>query len=187
MTKSAILVDEMNVIGQLHRIGIEGIQPWSAFYKGIQDLIGFPTENHFYCSNVPELMNTRFQRRGRFFHALRRDGIEVHEGFSVLDSREKLVEKGVDVMLGMDISLFALDGVKDIIVCSGDSDLVPAIERAKFYGSRIHVVVSKNIPAAHIIDAADVIIRLEDVLKYIPSHNIVKSSIKKQNFIKEGA
>ncbi|MER2005869.1 MAG: NYN domain-containing protein [Psychrobacillus sp.] len=187
MTKSAILVDEMNVIGQLHRIGIEGIQPWSAFYKGIQDLIGFPTENHFYCSNVPEHMNTRFQRRGRFFHALKRDGIEVHEGFSVLDSQEKLVEKGVDVMLGMDISLFALDGVKDIIVCSGDSDLVPAIERAKFYGSRIHVVVSKNIPAAHIIDAADVIIRLEDVLKYIPSHSIVKSSIRKQNFIKEGA
>lgn len=187
MTNSAILVDEMNVIGQLHRIGIEGIQPWSAFYKAIQDFIGFPTENHFYCSNVPELMNTRYQKRGRFFRALERDGILVHEGFSVLDSKEKLVEKGVDVMLGMDISLFALDGVKDIIVCSGDSDLVPAIERAKFYGSRVHVVVSKNIPATRIIDAADVIIRLEDVLKYIPLHSIVKSSIKKQNFIKEGA
>lgn len=185
-THSAILVDEMNVIGQLHRIGVKGINPWNAFYEALQGYIGYPAEKHFYGANVPESTHPeRHNKRAGFFRALSNKDINVHEGFTVFDTNNKFIEKGVDVMLAMDLSLFALNGTKDIIVCSGDSDLVPAIERAQSYGARIHVVVSENIPAAQIIECADVVIRLEDVLRWIPTRCIVKGHQTKQNFFKE--
>lgn len=186
--KSTILVDEMNVIGQLHRIGIEGFKPWSSFYKGIETFFGFYAEKHFYCSNVPKELEVRFQKRNIFFGGLKLGGIKVHEGFSIYDYRKRLVEKGVDVMLGMDIYQFASDGVEDIVICSGDSDLVPAILRAKNHGARIHLVVSKSIPAnTRILDAADQIIQLEDILLCMPSEDIILKNSKKQKLIKEGA
>lgn len=184
--RAAILVDEMNVMGQLHSIGVKGINPWNAFYEALQQYIGYPAEKHFYGANVPELTHPeRFSKRTGFFRALKRDDIQVHEGFTVLDSQQRLIEKGVDVLLAVDLSLFALDGVKDIIVCSADGDIAPAIERAQFYGSRVHVVVSSNVPAAHVISVADNIIRLEDVLSWIPSRHVLRSNHKKPNNFKE--
>lgn len=184
--QSAILVDEMNIMGQLHRIGVKGINPWNAFYEALQRYIGYPAEKHFYCANVPESTHPeRHSKRAGFFRALTNKDINVHEGFTVLDTKRNFVEKGVDVMLAMDLSQFALEGTKDIIVCSGDTDLVPAIQRAQFYGSRVHVVVSENIPAALITECADVVIRLEDVLQWIPKRHIVLEHRTKQNFFKE--
>lgn len=184
--RSAILVDEMNVMGQLHRIGVQGINPWNAFYEALQNYLGYPAEKHFYCANVPILTHPeRHTKRAGFFKALSKRDINIHEGFTVVNSDKQFIEKGVDVMLAMDLSLFALDGTKDIIVCSGDTDLVPAIERAQFYGSRVHVVVSENIPAAIITEIADVVIRLEDVLSWIPPHKILRKNQTKPNFFKE--
>lgn len=182
----AILVDEMNVVGQLHRIGIQGIKPWNVFYEAIQQRIGLTGKKHFYGANVPRITHPdRHKKRKGFFQALSKHDILVHEGFTVLDSNNQLTEKGVDVMLAMDLSLFALDGYKDIVVCSGDTDLVPAIERAQFYGARVHVVVSENIPAAMITERADTVIRLEDILMSIPPQHILPMERKKPNFFKE--
>lgn len=186
MTRSAILVDEMNIMGQLHRIGVQGINPWNAFYESLQRYIGYPSEKHLYGANVPELTHPeRHTKRAGFFRALGRDDIQVHEGFTVVSDGNKFIEKGVDVMLAMDLAIFAMDGTQDIIVCSGDSDLVPAIKRAQMYGARVHVVVSKNIPAAMITEIADVVIRLEDVLSWIEPQHILWQDRSKTNFFKE--
>ncbi|MEX3625040.1 NYN domain-containing protein [Viridibacillus arvi] len=172
---AAILVDEMNVIGQLHRKGIKGIRPWNIFYQEIQRHLGIRAEKHFYCSNVPkEQFPERFVKRLGFFNDLRRSEISVHEGFVVTNARKQLIEKGVDVLLAMDLSQFAMEGVQDIVICTGDGDLVPAIKRAQTYGARIHVVVSKFIPAANIVDVADTVISLETILARIPEHKIMK-------------
>jgi uncharacterized LabA/DUF88 family protein len=173
--KSAILVDEMNVMVQLHRLGIKGIKPWTAFYDATQRNLNMPTEYHLYGANVPAKIHPeRHRLRSGFFRALKRDGITVHEGFSVLDRKSNLVEKGVDVLLSLDLSGFALEGYKDIVVASADGDLVPAIERAQRYGSRVHVLVSKHVPAAHITQAADSVIHLEDIVKCISPKHIVQ-------------
>jgi len=174
---TAIMVDEMNVIGQLHRIGIKGINPWNAYYEAIQQYFGLEGEKHFYCSNVPEeTYPKQFMKRLGFFNALRNLNIDVHEGFVVKDHQGKLVRKAVDVLLGMDITLLAMSGMKDIIICSGDSGLVPAIKRAQSYGTHVHVVVSKKTPAANIVDVADSVVSLEEILQEIPKQMIIRKT-----------
>ncbi|MEK4487981.1 NYN domain-containing protein [Psychrobacillus sp. FSL H8-0484] len=176
--KSAILVDEMNIMGQLHSIGVKGVNPWFSFYEALESYLGHNAEKHFYCSNVPiELFPERHLKRAGFFNALKRASINVHEGFTQLDSEDKLVEKGVDVMVAMDINKFSYQGYTDIIVCSGDSDYVPAIEEAKANGAKIHVVISYNIPAAKMAAIADVVIPLDRVLKWMSSECIVPIAI----------
>lgn len=187
VVKSAILVDEMNVIGQLHRIGVQGINPWNAFYVALQNYIDCSSQKHFYGANVPELTHPeRHLKRVRFFHALKAKDIHVHEGFTVANTHgTSFIEKGVDVMLALDMVLLALGGAKDIIVCSGDTDLVPAIRRAQLFGARVHVVVSKNIPAAMITEVADVVIPLEKVLSWIDPERILLKNQTKSNFFTE--
>lgn len=178
--KAAILVDEMNIIGQLHRIGVQGINPWVTFYQAIEEYLRLPTDFHMYCANVPEDTHPeQHQKRKGFFQALEKVEIQVHQGFTVATKDESLLEKGVDTLLSLDLSNFALDGYKDIVVCSGDGDLVPAIEQAQLYGSRVHVVVSKAIPAKHVVQVADNILPLEDVLNWLsPKHVKLKKHMK---------
>lgn len=182
---TAILVDEMNIMHQLHRIGIQGINPWDTFYLTLQTYLGHQAEKHFYGANVPEeTFPERFLKRTRFFNALERKRIMVHQGHTVLNSNGKMIEKGVDVLLAMDLSALALKGCQDIVVCTGDSDMVPAIQRAQLHGARVHVVVSENIPAALITEVADEVIPLEDVIKRIPKSHVLLRGLP-QNLFKE--
>ncbi|WP_066298119.1 NYN domain-containing protein [Bacillus sp. FJAT-29937] len=186
MTKIAILVDEMNAMKQLHNLGIEGIRPWSQFYEVIEEYFtnsDTPAERHFYCANVPEKIDAhRHQRREGFFNALIRNGITVHKGFAVLDRNKKLVEKGVDMLLGLDLVDLSLEGFDEIIVFSADGDIVPAIQRAQANGAIVKAVLNFNMPAGNIAGAVDEVIRLKDVLQYIPSEHLPRRDVKIQNF-----
>lgn len=183
--RTAILVDEMNVMHQLHRIGIQGINPWDKFYCALQSYLGHQSEKHFYGANVPEeTFPERFLKRTRFFNALERKRIAVHQGHTILDTNGRMIEKGVDVLLAMDLSTLALKGYQDIVVCTGDSDMVPAIQRAQLHGAKVHVVVSFNTPAALITEVADEVIRLEDVIKQIPKRHVLLRELP-QNLFKE--
>lgn len=183
--RTAILVDEMNVMHQLHRIGIQGINPWDTFYCALQTYLGHQSEKHFYGANVPEeTYPDRYLKRTRFFKALERSRISVHQGHTVLGTNGQMIEKGVDVLLAIDLSAFAFEGYQDIVICTGDSDMVPAIQRAQLHGAKVHVVVSENIPAALITEVADEVIRLEDIIKQIPKSNVLIRELP-QNLFKE--
>ncbi|MED3576021.1 NYN domain-containing protein [Cytobacillus praedii] len=178
MTKIAILVDEMNAMAQLHELGVKGIRPWSQFYKAIEEhftTTKTPAECHFYCANIPEKLDSqRHHLREGFFKALIRDGITVHKGFAVLDRNKRLIEKGVDVLLSLDLVDLSLEGFDEIIVFSADGDIVPAIQRARANGAIVKAVLSFTMPAGNIAESVDEIIRLKDVLKFIPSIHLLE-------------
>lgn len=185
MLKTRVLVDEMNVIYQLHRLNVEGFFHWNYFYKTIENLIGGPSEAHYFCANVNNSRATRnvHQKRKDFFNGLRRNGIQVHEGFTVLDSNKRRLEKGVDVLIAMEIYKSSLARASDIIVCSGDSDLIPAIKEAQNNGSRVHIVVSDHFPAREICEMADSIIPLETILSILAKQEKLKWKDKTKPFI----
>jgi uncharacterized LabA/DUF88 family protein len=68
-----------------------------------------------------------------------------------------LREKGIDVMLAIDlVRLAAEDGYDVATVLSGDSDLAPAIDMARgFYGKVVYVALPGKVDAYHILQAAD--------------------------------
>lgn len=134
--KAAILVDENNAICQLHSLGIEGIKPWKKFYESIHSILVHDyglcsVSYHLYGAIPPKYLDKdRHFLRKRFFRALQKEGIFTHLGF-VYNSKDGFREKGVDMLLGLDVYQFSLEGYDLIFVFSGDSDLVPAIQRLK--------------------------------------------------------
>ncbi|MCY9665840.1 hypothetical protein M5X11_12835 [Paenibacillus alginolyticus] len=102
--RAAIMVDEINAIGQLHDIGIQGIRPWVEFYRAIHTVLNrdfgrADVGYHFYGSLPPkDVAGSKYFDRKRFFQALERDDIQVHEGFCIADRTGSLMEKGVDMV-----------------------------------------------------------------------------------------
>lgn len=191
MRKTAILVDEMNAMVQFHRLGIEGIRPWRQFYKTVETYFASnqaPAEYHMFGCNVPKgLDEERFELRERFFSALFRDGINVHKGFTVLDQQNKLVSKGVDVLLSLNLVDLSFEGYDEIFVFSANSDIVPAIQRARENGAVVKAILSSNVPAGRMAKAVDEIIRLEDIIRLIPSKHLPRREIKSKTNFKESA
>lgn len=87
-----------------------------------------------------------------------RRGVLVHQGWEIgraavkqliaktktaieaRDIRPKILQKGVDMRIGLDIASLALKRiVSTIVVASGDSDLVPALKLARTEGLRVYL------------------------------------------------
>lgn len=79
--------------------------------------------------------------------------------------------------LGLDLFEFSLNDYDLLFVFSGDSDLVPAIQRAKLR-SKVVAVVSRKQPARRFKEMADGILYLEDVIDLIPAKHIVRKQTK---------
>lgn len=185
MHKPVILVDEMNIMYQLHRMNVRGFAHWSTFYQTIESMIGNPCVAHFFCANVmktPEMEQVH-QKRADFFNALRESSIQVHEGFSVLNANKRNLEKGVDVLLAMEIYKASLAGVRDIFLCSADSGLYPAIKEAQSNGSRVHLIISDYASAKEIESIVDSTISLESVLTSMQTMNYLKWKDNRKPFI----
>lgn len=176
--KAAVMVDEINAMNQLHSLGIEGIQPWKSFFEALEkvlklDYLTIEVHYHIYGAIVPRYIDydTYFKRK-RFFEALERDGINVHRGFC--EKREDgLTEKGVDVLLALDLLEMAQKGYDLLLVFSGDADVVPAIKRAQKAGAKVIAILSKGHKAKSVKDTADAVVTLESLIELIPKGNIV--------------
>lgn len=180
LDKAAILVDEINAVSQFHNIGIEGINPWLSFYETTEMLITekhhvTEVEYHLYGAAVPKTIDPeRYYLRKRFFKSLLRDGINVHKAYCLPNAQTKrLEEKGVDMLIGLDIFQKAQKGYKYIYLFSGDADLVPAIQRAQKLGSKVIAILSKNQPATMIRRYANKVMDLEVLIESIPPETIV--------------
>jgi uncharacterized LabA/DUF88 family protein len=177
--KVAILVDEINAISQLHGIGIQGIRPWKAFYESLysvlrQDYGICEVQYHFYGAIPPKNVNReKHFTRTRFFQALKRDHIHVHQGYCCVSHEGKLSEKGVDVALSLDLYDLSLEKFDLLFVFSGDADLGPAIERAKKKGSKVVAILSEKQPASIVKRLSDGIVPLEAAIQLIDEKHIV--------------
>ncbi|PJO44916.1 NYN domain-containing protein [Lysinibacillus xylanilyticus] len=68
-------------------------------------------------------------------------------------------------LVALQIYKEALNGSRDIIVCSADSDLVPAVKEAQAIGVRVYVVMSDYTPGCELSTVADLVINLETIVE----------------------
>jgi len=69
---------------------------------------------------------------------------------------ETFKQKMVDVLMSLDIVDIAFEKhVDHIIIVAGDSDFVPAIQKAKDYGVTVHLFYHKEAVHNHILDEVD--------------------------------
>jgi uncharacterized LabA/DUF88 family protein len=115
----------------------------------------------YYAAPVPQGATDsdkkRYTGQQRFFQFIRRHRKGVLRlGRFQQDSAGQLKEKGVDVLLAVDlVRLAAEDGFDAAVVLSGDADLVPAIEMVqKLYRRRVEVSIP-NVDAYHVRQVAD--------------------------------
>lgn len=182
--KAAILVDEINAIGQLHTMNIEGINPWKKFYEVIHSILvhdygDCEVSYHFYGAIPPRKLDTeRHFLRKRFFEALEKDGIHTQKGYCVT-SKDGFREKGVDMMVGLDLFQFSLDQYDLLFIFSADADLCPAVQRAQANGSKVIAILGKEQPATLIKMSVDGVVPLEAVIDLIDDKHLIYRSDKK--------
>ncbi|HCG4536025.1 TPA: NYN domain-containing protein [Salmonella enterica subsp. enterica serovar Typhi str. AG3] len=169
--KIPVVIDEMNLMYQFHRINVKGMS-WTSFYRAISLYTNAKVKKYFACANVQNEEENGYWNRRQFFDSLSKQGVHILEGFTVKNFKKSHVEKGVDVLVALQIYKEALNGAKDIIVCSADSDLVPAILEAQSMGARVHVVLSDFTTCRELETVADRIISLETVLSFVDNRSI---------------
>ncbi|WP_047155078.1 NYN domain-containing protein [Aneurinibacillus tyrosinisolvens] len=178
MEKAAILVDELNAMEQLHEMGIEGFKRWSVFYRTIESILAHEygsvevSQRMYSACPSRQLDMEQYYRRMRFFNALEKDGIAVRQG-NMGTRNGELYQKGVDMLIGLDLYEFSLNCVPLLFLFSSDGDFLPAIKKAQEKGSRVIAFVSDFRPASSIREAADEVISLEDFLALLPEGEII--------------
>jgi uncharacterized LabA/DUF88 family protein len=180
--KAAILVDEINAMHQLHSMDIQGVRPWRTFYEAVNSVLrndygDVSCHFHFYGAIPPkDVDERRFYDRTRFFDALKKDGIQVHKGICQPDPTGRLQEKGVDVLVALDIVEFAKDHYDILFIFSGDADLVPAVQRARKH-SKVVAIIKDGWPARYMRESVDGVIPLELIVGLIDKSNLVPKSM----------
>lgn len=178
-----VLVDEMSVMNQLHQINVKGFRYWTDFYKQLNHLFGSPSEAHFFCANLP-VTDSRYEKRLAFLNDLKKQGIHVQEGIMVqVLNKRSVQEKGVDMKLGLQVYRSAILGVKDIVICTADSDIYPAVELAQELGSRVHLVKSDFASCKKLEEVVDSVIPLEHLLIPLSEKGQLKWKVTEKPFI----
>ncbi|RRJ54873.1 NYN domain-containing protein [Paenibacillus oralis] len=180
--KSAILIDESNAIHQLHDMGITGIRSWKKFYQVVEDYLKanygdkMLTDYNFYGTLPPkQLDETKYNNRYKFLEALKHDGINVYRGECYFQDN-RYVEKGIDLLIGLDLVEFAFYKYEYVVVFSGDADFVPAVERAKKNGTLVLALLGREKAAFHLRNIVDVVIDLEMIIDQLEPDTLIRKS-----------
>ncbi len=145
MDRCAVLVDAgyvlaaaANVVsGDPGRPGIEVDYPGlvAALTERAAAETGLPVLRVYWYDAAPATGPTRDQRRLRVL-----DGLKLRLGKLVRRDDGKFEQKGVDTFLHADLTGLARKrAVADVVLVSGDEDLLHAVEEAQEYGTRIHL------------------------------------------------
>jgi uncharacterized LabA/DUF88 family protein len=118
-------------------------------------------EWRFYAAPVPQGTSAeerdRYAGQQRFFAFVQRHRKGVLRlGRFQRDADGRLHEKGVDVLLAIDLARLAAEDKYDVaVMLSGDADLVPAVELVRaVYRRRVEVALP-NVEAYHLRQSAD--------------------------------
>lgn len=179
--KSAILIDDSNAYHQLRACGAKGLRSWFQFYETVTAILkeSFGSKMHvdynYYGAILPIEKNKDFHdKRQEFFHHLRKKRINVYLGECQLQDDLTYTEKGVDILLALDIFQFSVYQYHYLVIFSGDSDFLPAIERAQKNGSHVIAILSKEIHAYRMSKIVNEIIWLEDILDQMEEQYIIR-------------
>jgi len=99
---------------------------------------------------------------------LQKQGWEI--GFGHLLKTDNYHEKGVDVLIAVDLLVGAYENIYDIIILvSSDTDLIPAIEKARRMKKKIEYIGFSHKPSYALISHSDIrrLLIKEDLLSFI--------------------
>ncbi|MGJ4179781.1 NYN domain-containing protein [Corynebacterium macclintockiae] len=100
----------------------------------IQDQLKQPVHRQFWYDGIPDSGPHRYQR------SLRSEpGVQLRAG-QLIEWGERRTQKAVDTRLVADIVIAAVNRqVSDIVLVSGDADMLPGVEEAVAAGIRVHL------------------------------------------------
>jgi uncharacterized LabA/DUF88 family protein len=105
----------------------------------------------------------------KLFDQLRRQGVDVHTGF-LMQNDGRYYEKGVDVRLAVDI----IDGAynrkyDEALVVSSDTDLLPAIAKAREKGRHVQYVGFSHQPSVAMVSrcSSTRLLTAQDITRHI--------------------
>lgn len=105
----------------------------------------------------------------RLFSRLRKSEWGIEFGY-ILDVDGKRHEKGVDVHIATDILIGAYENLYDtLILVSSDTDLIPALAKAREKGKRVEYVGFSHKPSYGLIAHSDIrrLLRREDLEQFL--------------------
>ncbi|MDO4762300.1 MAG: NYN domain-containing protein [Corynebacterium sp.] len=100
----------------------------------VQQHLGQPVHRQYWYDGIPDTGPHRYQR------ALRTcDGVQLRAG-QLIEWGERRTQKAVDTRLVADMVLSAVRrDVTDIVLVSGDADMIPGVQEAVNHGIRVHL------------------------------------------------
>jgi uncharacterized LabA/DUF88 family protein len=145
MDRCAVLVDAGYVLAAAANVvsGDPGRPGIDVDYPGLVTALteraavetGLPVLRVYWYDAAPATGPTREQRLLRVL-----DGVKLRLGKLVRRDDGKFEQKGVDTFLHADLTGLARKrAVADVVLVSGDEDLLHAVEEAQEYGTRIHL------------------------------------------------
>ncbi len=108
-----------------------------------------------------EYIKKKIETQRRFFEVTKKFNFFELKTLPLKYEDGKVIQKGVDVKIAVDLIYNALNNNFDIaIICSGDIDLIDAIKMAKNHGKRIVIASHPNISSKELQREADFFINL---------------------------
>lgn len=101
----------------------------------VSDKIHLPVHRQLWYDGIPDSGPHRYQRTLRHI-----DGVQLRAG-QLIEWGDRRTQKGVDTRLVADMVLRSVRGiVSDIVLVSGDADMIPGVETAVEHGVRVHLI-----------------------------------------------
>lgn len=101
----------------------------------VSNKIHLPVHRQLWYDGIPDSGPHRYQRTLRHIN-----GVQLRSG-QLIEWGDRRTQKGVDTRLVADMVLRSVRGiVSDIVLVSGDADMIPGVETAVEHGVRVHLI-----------------------------------------------
>ena len=103
----------------------------------VSNKLHLPVHRQLWYDGIPDSGPHRYQRTLRHI-----DGVQLRAG-QLIEWGDRRTQKAVDTRLVADMVLRSIRGlVSDIVLVSGDADMIPGVEAAIDHGVRVHLIGS---------------------------------------------
>ena len=117
--------------------------------------------------------NRMLANQQKLFAHLKKNNFSYSLGY-LLKSDGKFHEKGVDVNIAVDILVATYENLCDkIILVSSDTDLLPAVKKAKEKGKKVEYIGFSHQPSVAMVAncTSSRLLTKEDLVAFVPSEN----------------
>ena len=179
--KISIIIDGSNFYHRVKELRFSGLsafdyKKFGSFLAGKRNCVSY----RYYVGAVREEAGNGKSRQlmanqQKLVSHLKSQGWEI--GFGHILKTDDYHEKGVDVLMATDLLVGAYENIFDsAILVSSDTDLIPAIKKARSKGKKVEYVGFSHRPSYGLIKHCDIrrLLTKEDVQQFFPQVNVKK-------------